>query len=57
MRGSHPSRSGLPDHILSLTTAANHWTPNFPCAIGEGDPEKLWPRYRRFEFDDACRIL
>jgi len=33
------------------------WKSNFLCAIGEGDPAKLRPRYGRFEFDDVCRIL
>lgn len=30
---------------------------NFICAIGYGDPSKLFPRHPRLEFDEACRIL
>jgi 3-hydroxypropanoate dehydrogenase len=33
------------------------WKSNFLCAFGQGDTEKLRPRYGRFEFDDVCRIL
>ena len=29
---------------------------NFLCNIGYGDPEGLFPRSPRFEFDEACRI-
>ena len=33
------------------------WKSNFLCAIGRGDPEKLRPRYGRFEFDEVCQLL
>ncbi len=30
---------------------------NFICNIGHGDPEGLFPRSPRFDFDDVCQIL
>lgn len=30
---------------------------NFICGLGHGDPERLFPRLPRFEFDDVCEIL
>ncbi|NIP72126.1 MAG: malonic semialdehyde reductase [Gammaproteobacteria bacterium] len=30
---------------------------NFICAIGRGDPAKLFPRHPRLRFEDACKIL
>jgi 3-hydroxypropanoate dehydrogenase len=33
------------------------WKSNFLCALGRGDPEKLPPRFARFEFDEVCRLL
>lgn len=30
---------------------------NFLCALGEGDPSKLFPRHPRFEFDEFCKLL
>jgi 3-hydroxypropanoate dehydrogenase len=30
--------------------------PNFLCNLGHGDPEKLFPRSPRFEFDEFCSI-
>jgi len=30
---------------------------NFICAIGYGDPEKLYPRHPRLDFDEACSII
>jgi 3-hydroxypropanoate dehydrogenase len=30
---------------------------NFLCNIGHGDPEGLFPRSPRFDFDDVCEIL
>jgi 3-hydroxypropanoate dehydrogenase len=30
---------------------------NFLCCIGHGDPKNLDPRYDRFAFDEACKIL
>lgn len=30
---------------------------NFLCNIGHGDPEGLFPRSPRFDFDDVCQIL
>jgi 3-hydroxypropanoate dehydrogenase len=29
---------------------------NFLCNLGYGDPSKLYPRARRLDFDEACRI-
>jgi 3-hydroxypropanoate dehydrogenase len=33
------------------------WKANFLCNIGYGDPDKLFPRNPRLEFEDACRVL
>jgi 3-hydroxypropanoate dehydrogenase len=30
---------------------------NFLCALGHGDPAKLFPRSPRLTFDEACKIL
>lgn len=30
---------------------------NFICALGHGDPGKLFPRHPRLEFEEACQIL
>jgi 3-hydroxypropanoate dehydrogenase len=30
---------------------------NMMCAIGYGDPEKLFPRHPRLDFDEACSII
>jgi 3-hydroxypropanoate dehydrogenase len=30
---------------------------NFLCSLGHGDPEKLFARSPRFEFEDACQLL
>jgi 3-hydroxypropanoate dehydrogenase len=30
---------------------------NFICGLGEGDPEAVFPRLPRFEFDEACQVL
>ena len=33
------------------------WTANFLCNLGYGDPDKLFPRNRRLDFDEACLVL
>jgi 3-hydroxypropanoate dehydrogenase len=30
---------------------------NFLCNLGYGDPEKLHPRNRRLDFDEACSVV
>lgn len=30
---------------------------NFLCALGHGDPTKLYPRHPRLRFDEACTLL
>ncbi len=30
---------------------------NMICAIGKGNPKKLFPRLPRLEFDEACKVL
>jgi 3-hydroxypropanoate dehydrogenase len=30
---------------------------NFICALGYGDPSKVFARSPRFDFDDVCRIV
>lgn len=32
------------------------WRSNFLVNLGHGDPEKLYPRNPRLDFDEACRI-
>ncbi|MCB9991246.1 MAG: malonic semialdehyde reductase [Rhodospirillales bacterium] len=34
-----------------------HVEVNFLCNLGYGDPDSLYPRGPRLEFDDACKIL
>jgi 3-hydroxypropanoate dehydrogenase len=36
---------------------AGHVKSNFLCNLGYGDPEKLFPRGPRLEFDEACSLL
>ncbi|WP_420345964.1 malonic semialdehyde reductase [Pelagibius sp.] len=33
------------------------WRSNFLCNLGHGDPEALFPRSPRLEFDEACQLL
>jgi 3-hydroxypropanoate dehydrogenase len=33
------------------------WKVNFLCNLGYGDPNKLFPRNPRLEFEEACRVL
>lgn len=33
------------------------WKATIVCNLGYGDPEKLFPRLPRLDFDEACRIL
>jgi 3-hydroxypropanoate dehydrogenase len=33
------------------------WKANFLLNLGYGDPEKLFPRNPRLEFDEACQVL
>lgn len=35
----------------------SHIKTNFLCNLGYGDPEKLFPRSPRLEFDEACKLL
>lgn len=35
----------------------SHIKTNFLCNIGYGDPEKLFPRSPRLDFDEACQLL
>jgi 3-hydroxypropanoate dehydrogenase len=30
---------------------------NFICALGHGDPSKIFPRSPRFEFDEVCKVI
>jgi len=30
---------------------------NFLCALGKGDPSKLFPRHPRFDFDEFCTLM
>ena len=33
------------------------WKSNFLCNLGQGDPEGLFPRSPRLDFDEACELL
>jgi len=33
------------------------WRSNFLCNLGYGDPESLFPRSPRLEFDEVCKII
>jgi 3-hydroxypropanoate dehydrogenase len=33
------------------------WKSNFICNIGYGDPDKLFPRLSRLNFEEACKIV
>lgn len=35
----------------------SHIKSNFLCNLGYGDPEMLYPRSPRFDFDEVCKIL
>ncbi|SMF74385.1 3-hydroxypropanoate dehydrogenase [Tistlia consotensis] len=37
--------------------AGTSWRSNFLCNLGYGDPDGLFPRSPRFDFDEVCRIL
>ena len=37
--------------------AGTRWTSNFLVNIGYGDPDKVWGRLPRLDFDDACQFL
>jgi len=37
--------------------AENGWKSNFLTNLGNGDPEKLNPRGKRLEFEEACVLL
>lgn len=30
---------------------------NMICAIGKGDPDKIFPRHPRLDFDEACQVI
>ncbi|MBK1639998.1 malonic semialdehyde reductase [Rhodothalassium salexigens DSM 2132] len=37
--------------------ADSEWRSNFLCSIGYGDPESIFPRHPRLDFDQACSVL
>ena len=43
--------------VTETFLAEEGWEPNFLVNIGYGDPEKLFDRLPRLDFDDACRIV
>ncbi|MGF1461605.1 MAG: malonic semialdehyde reductase [Maricaulaceae bacterium] len=46
-------RDGVDRDFFAGTT----WKSNWLCNLGYGDPEKLFPRGPRLDFDTACKIL
>ena len=45
------------DGVDSEFFPAGHIKSNFICALGEGDPDSIFERLPRFEFDEVCEIL
>jgi 3-hydroxypropanoate dehydrogenase len=43
--------------VDDLFLADYGWRSNFLCNIGHGDPEGLFPRSPRLDFDEACVLL
>jgi len=37
--------------------AGTNWKSNFICAMGHGNPEKLYPRAARLPFSEACKVI
>lgn len=50
--------SGFNNAMVDELFLADHgWRSNFLCNIGHGDPEALFPRSPRLDFDEACVLL
>lgn len=45
------------EKVDQLFLAEYGWRSNFLCNIGHGDPEGLYPRSPRLEFEEACVLL
>lgn len=37
--------------------AGTHWRTLFLCNLGHGDPEKVYPRGKRLDFSETCKIV
>lgn len=50
--------SGFDNALVDELFLADYgWRSNFLCNLGHGDPEGLFPRSPRLDFDEACRLL
>ncbi|MGH6611028.1 MAG: malonic semialdehyde reductase [Burkholderiaceae bacterium] len=45
------------DELNAAFFAGTSLRVNFVCSLGHGDPQKVFPRSPRLEFDEACRIV
>ena len=45
------------DEVDQAFFAGTNVKSNFLCNLGYGDPEKLHPRNRRLDFDEACSVV
>jgi len=45
------------DKLNAEFFADSSWEVDFICALGHGDPSKLYPRGPRLDFDKACKVL
>jgi len=45
------------DKLNAEFFADSSWEVDFICALGHGDPAKLYPRGPRLDFDKACKVL
>ncbi len=45
------------ERVDEIFFAHSRWRSNFLVALGHGDPEGLYPRSPRLEFDEACVLL
>ena len=52
-----PREHGMRDDLQEEYFADSHVKTNFLCNLGYGNPEKLFPRSPRLDFDEACKLL
>ncbi|MAK59744.1 MAG: malonic semialdehyde reductase [Ponticaulis sp.] len=50
-------REGVDKEFFQSNPETESWTANFICNLAYGDPETLFPRSPRLDFESACQIL
>ena len=45
------------DKVNAAFLSQGRWKANFLCTMGYGDPESVYPRNPRLDFEEACRIV